>query len=130
MFKKKMPVLPRLPYPTRTIGMGPETFEEYLIPDREKAWVLDAFYPFEPVPGLDERMFDLHEEKEFRVGDFRVIRGEVMDLLVSPYFLDSGGTVLDWMPSGFRPGETLARRVRGESYSIVTVSLGPRPSCH
>jgi hypothetical protein len=130
MFKKRRPVLPRLGYPTRTMGTGAKTFEEYVIPEEERAGVLEDLYPFEPVPGLDERMYDLHEEKEFRVGDFRVVRGEVMDLLVSPYFLESGGTVLDWMPPSFRPGETLTRQVRGESYSIITISLGPRPTCH
>ncbi|MEN6561221.1 MAG: hypothetical protein ABFD52_10640 [Acidobacteriota bacterium] len=130
MPNKQEPILPRLPFPTRTTGQGGKPVEEYVIPEEEKAWVLDGLYPFEPVPGLEELMFDLHEEKEFRVGDFRVVRGEVMDLLVSPYYLESGGTVLDWMPAGFRPGETLTRQVRGESYSIVTVSLGPRQKCH
>jgi hypothetical protein len=104
--------------------------EEYIIPDGEKARVLDSLYPFDPVPTLTEMMVDLHEEKPFRVGDFRVIRGAAMDMLVSPYFFNSGGTVIDWMPRDFKPGGVLSRRIRGRSTSVLTISLGPRPSCH
>lgn len=130
MFKKCKKVLPRLPYPTRPVSAAEGDVDEYLIPDGEKARVLDELYPFEPVPGLGETMFDLHEEKPFRVGDFRVVRGEHIDLLVSPYYDRSGGTVIDWMPADFKPGQTLARPIRGESFSLLTVSLGPRPTSH
>jgi len=127
--KRKRPDL-RLPYPTRRVPAGPETIEEYVIPDEEKARVLDDLYPFDPVPALAETMYDLHEEKRFRVGDFRVIRGAAMDMLVSPYYFTSRGTVIDWMPPDFKPGETLARRIRGESASLLTISRGPRPAGH
>jgi hypothetical protein len=130
MFKNRKVRLPRLPYPTRPVAAAEGDVDEYLIPDGEKARVLDSLYPFDPVPGLDETMYDLHEEKPFRVGDFRVFRGEDMDLLVSPYYDRSGGTVIDWMPADFKPGQTLARRVRGQSFSLLTVSLGPRPTSH
>jgi len=128
MFKNRKARLPRLPYPTRPVAAAEGDVDEYLIPDGEKALVLDSLYPFDPIPGLDETMYDLHEEKPFRVGDFRVFRGADMDLLVSPYYDRSGGTVIDWMPADFKPGQTLARRIRGESFSLLTVSLGPRPT--
>jgi hypothetical protein len=130
VFKKRHKILPRLSYPTRPVPAGAEIIEEYIIPDEEKAQVLDDLYPFDPVPALPEMMFDLHEERPFRVGDFRVIRGEAMDMLVSPYYFNSGGTVIDWMPPDFKPGGTLSRRIRGQSTSVLTCSLGPRPSCH
>jgi hypothetical protein len=120
----------RLPYSTRMVPAGAETIEEVLIPDEKKAQVLDDLYPFDPVPSLTETMYDLHEEKQFRVGDFRVIRGAAMDMLVSPYYFKSGGTVIDWMPPDFKPGGMLARRIRGHSASLLTCSLGPRPSYH
>ena len=126
MFKS----LPRLTYPTRWIETGGDRVEEYIIPEDEKGRVLDELYPFEPVPGLGEQMFDLHEEKKFQVREFRVLRGEAMDLLVSPYYFRSGGTVIDWMPASFKPGRTLERKIRGESLSILTVSLGPKEACH
>lgn len=130
MPKRTRTTLPRLSYPTRPSRAGAEMIEEYIIPEEEKAQVLDGLYPFDPVPALTEMMYDLHEEKPFRVGDFRVIRGAAMDMLVSPYFFNSGGTVIDWMPQDFKPGGVLSRRIRGRSTSLLTVSLGPRPSCH
>ncbi len=130
MFKKKGPLWPRLSFPTRTVGAGAGEVEEYIIPEEEKGRVLEDMYPFEPFPDLDGTMFDLHEEKPFRVRDFRVIRGEAMDYLVSPYFFNSGGTVMDWMPPNFKPGEALSRRIRGSEASLLTVSLGPRPTSH
>lgn len=130
MFKQKGPEPPRLPFPTRTVGSGTGAIEEYVIPDEEKGRVLEAMYPFEPVPRLTDTMFDLHEEKPFQVGEFRVVRGNSMDYLVSPYFFSSGGTVVDWMPADFKPGQTLARRIRGSEASVLTVSHGPRQTCH
>ena len=130
MFKKSRPSEPRLSYPTRPVPAGEDMIEEYIIPTEEKTRVLDLLYPFDPVPALTEMMYDLHEERQFRVGDFRVIRGAAMDMLVSPYYFNSGGTVIDWMPPDFKPGGILSRRIRGHSASVLTCSLGPRPSCH
>ncbi len=130
MFKRRRENPPRLSYPRRRVQACEEKIEEYIIPDEEKSRVLDDLYPFEPVPALTDMMYDLHEEKQFRVGDFRVLRGAAMDMLVSPYFFNSGGTVIDWMPQDFKPGGVLSRRIRGQSASLLTSSLGPRPSCH
>jgi hypothetical protein len=130
VFKRRKITLPRLSYPTRLVPAGAEKIEEYIIPEGEKAQVLDDLYPFDPVPALTEMMYDLHEEKPFRVGDFRVLRGAAMDMLVSPYYFNSGGTVIDWMPPDFKPGGVLSRRIRGQSASLLTCSLGPRPICH
>jgi hypothetical protein len=130
MFGTERPNLPRLSYPTRRIGTGTGTTEEYIIPEDEKGLVLEALYPFDPVPGMTDMMYDLHQERSFQVREFRVIRGDDMDYLVSPYFFESGGTVMDWMPPDFRPGETLSRQIRDSSLSILTVSFGPRPTSH
>jgi len=130
VFKKQEIHFPRLTYPTRWIETGEDKVEEYIIPEDEKSRVLDELYPFEPVPELTEMMFDLHEEKLFQVRDYLVLRGQDMDLLVSPYFLNSGGTVIDWMPQDFKPGKTVARKIRGESISMLTMPAGPQPTCH
>ena len=42
-------------------------------------------------------MIDIHEDKTFKVRDFRVTREDGMNLLVSPYYPNSGGTVIDWV---------------------------------
>lgn len=130
MFGNKGPELPRLRLPTRTVGLGTSFVEEYVIPEEERARVLDFLYPFDPVPRLTDVMYDLHHEAPFEVRQFRVIRGDDMDYLVSPYFFETGGTVVDWMPPDFEPGQTVSRRVRGSEMSIITRSFGPRPRCH
>jgi hypothetical protein len=130
MFRKAGPVLPRLSFPTKIVGTGLASFEEYVIPEGEKGRILELLYPFEPVPALTDVMFDLHQEATFQVQEFRVLRGEDMDWLVSPFFFESGGTVVDWMPTDFEPGQRLSRRIRGSSLSVVTVSFGPRTTSH
>jgi hypothetical protein len=90
---------PRLPYPTRMLSTPAGLIEEYIVPDQEKAEVLKQLYPFEGLPEINEERYDLHAEKLFKIRDFRVTREGDMNLLVSPYYPESGGTVIDWMPA-------------------------------
>ncbi|HDP99247.1 MAG TPA: hypothetical protein ENN22_08705 [bacterium] len=101
MIEPLEPAEDKLPYPTRPLKVQGGVVEEYIIPEEKKAEVLAALYIFEPVPALDEELYDLHEGKKFRVGDFRVIWEDNHNLLVSPYFPKSGGSVIDWMPVDF-----------------------------
>lgn len=91
----------RLPYPTRPLKVQGGEVEEYIIPEDQKAEVLQQLYLFDPVPSLDEELYDLHEGKKFRVRDYRVVRDGDHNYLVSPYFPSSGGSVIDWMPLDF-----------------------------
>jgi len=88
----------KLPYPTRRLKVLGGVVEEYVIPADKKAEVLNQLYIFEPVPALNEEYFDIHEGKKFQVKDFRVTREGGHNMLVSPYYHLSGGTVIDWMP--------------------------------
>jgi hypothetical protein len=90
---------PRLPFETKKMRVNGGVIEEYIIPEEQKADVLDQLYPFEPVPALDEERYDLHEGKKFLIKDFRVTRENGMNYLVSPYYANSGGSVIDWMPA-------------------------------
>jgi len=92
----KLKHAPGLPFPTRRMKVVGGFAEEYLIPDDKRAEVLRKLYPFVPIPSLDTVMVDIHEDKKFKVRQFRVLRGADMDWLVSPYFPVSGGTVIDW----------------------------------
>ena len=90
---------PRLPYPTRLVACSGGPVEEYIIPDADKAAVLKQLFPFKPpIPGLEDVLYDIHAEKKFRVRDFRVTREAGMNMLVSPYYFESGGSVIDWAP--------------------------------
>lgn len=95
----------KLPFPTHPIVVQGDTVEEYIIPDNQRREVLEILYLFSPVPSLNEEMFDLHEGKLFRVGDYRVIWEDGRNWLVSPYYPSSGGTVIDWMPPSYADDE-------------------------
>jgi len=87
----------RLPFEIRPVKVGHKTIEVYEIPDEKKEEVLASLYLTTNVPGLDEERFDLHAGKVFRVGDFLVTREDEQNYLVSPFYLEGGGTVIDWM---------------------------------
>ena len=87
----------RLPFPTRPLVINGIRVEEYIIPDKKKAEVLRSLYIFTPVPSLDEERVDLHSGKKFKVGEFRVTREGGHNCLVSPYYEEGGGTVIDWI---------------------------------
>ena len=88
----------RLEYPTEMMKMsnGCEV-ERYLIPDEDRQKVLDALYPFAGTPSLDEECMDLHTGKTFRIRDYIVTREGSGNFLVTPFYAEKGGTVLDWV---------------------------------
>jgi len=96
--KKKYLGKERLPFPTRNVRAVGGMIEVYVIPDEKKTEVLEELYPFIPVPSLDEERYDVHAEKRFRVKDFCVTKESGMNFLVSPYYFERGGTVIDWLP--------------------------------
>lgn len=58
---------------------------------------LQAAYPFQPVPKLDDVLFDIHSGTTFKVRNCRFIWYAERVMAVSPEFYRSGGTVLDWV---------------------------------
>jgi hypothetical protein len=96
---RRMPVHPELPFPKRPLKVGGGVVQEYIIPEEKKEEVLRQLYIFIPIPSLDDEMYDLHEEKKFKVREFRVTREGGMNMLVSPYYPESGGSVIDWVPA-------------------------------
>jgi len=95
---------PVLPFPRAVIkrdARGRPTSEEYLIPVQYKDAILKQMYPFAGPPALTEQRYDLHAEKLFVVSEFKVVRENGTNYLVSPYYYESGGTVIDWMPADF-----------------------------
>ena len=88
----------RLDYPTEPLKManGCEV-ERYIIPEEDRQKVLDALYPFNDQPGLDDERLDIHTSRLFKVRDFIVTREGNGNFLVTPFYAEAGGTVLDWM---------------------------------
>lgn len=88
-----------LPYPLKMVPHLRGEILIYDIPASAKAGVLRDLYPFAgPVPSMDAEMEDIHAEKRFFVRDFIVARERGMNILASPYYPESGGTVIDWLP--------------------------------
>lgn len=97
---------PRLPFPTKPITIKCVEMEEYIIPEDKKTEVLKQLYVFEPIPSLDEIRYDLHSGKTFAIRNFRVIRNDGWNMLVSPYYEQGGGTVIDWIsPNAWKHDE-------------------------
>lgn len=91
------PLDERLPYHTRPMYFpNGASVEEFIIPDEDRELVLEQLYPFSPLPKLTDVMYDIHADKTFIVKDFRVTWEHGMNYLVSPYYPESGGTVIDW----------------------------------
>jgi len=87
----------KLPYQTRLMYFpNGASVEEFIIPDEDRELVLEQLYPFSPIPKLTDVMYDIHADKKFVVKDFRVTWEHGMNYLVSPYYPESGGTVIDW----------------------------------
>jgi hypothetical protein len=92
------PLDEKLPYPTKPMYFADgSSVEEFIIPEEDREIVLEQLYPFSPVPTLTDEMYDLHADKMFVVREFRVTWEHGMNYLVSPYYPESGGTVIDWM---------------------------------
>jgi hypothetical protein len=88
-----------LPFPTRPLKTRDGMVEEYIIPDDKKREVLESMCVFKP-PKLGDTILDMHEGKSFVAREFRVVRENNQNFLVSPYYPTSGGTVIDWSYNG------------------------------
>ena len=96
--KQVLGTLPPLPYPLRELACADGTVQqEYMIPEEKREEVLNQLCFLQPVPNLEDVMFDLHEQKLFVVKQYRVIRWQGTNILASPYFDRSGGMLVDWM---------------------------------
>jgi hypothetical protein len=86
------------PYPTiKRLGPGYIGMtEEFIIPDADREMVLQKLYPFVDPPRLGTRKTDIECNKKFTVRDFKVVRERGHIALVSPYYYEAGGTVIDW----------------------------------
>ena len=99
------PIDEKLPYQTRPLFFPNGTsVEEFIIPDEDRELVLEQLYPFSPIPRLTDVLYDLHADKTFVVKDFRVTWEHGMNYLVSPYYPESGGTVIDWVDEDWAIG--------------------------
>lgn len=87
---------PRLPFETKIIPTNTGPVEVYIIPEEKKLEVLRLLFISSPIPALNKTVEDIHIGKKFKVKDFMVTREGGMNMLISPYYFEGGGTVIDW----------------------------------
>lgn len=88
---------PVLPYPLVPFG----NCEEYQLPLESKASFFAENSHFGNRLCMTDTVFDLHSQKFFTLSDYKVIREREINYIVSPYYLEGGGTVIDFMPEQF-----------------------------
>ena len=111
------PIEERLPYPTKPlIFPNGDIVEEFIIPEEDRELVLEQLYPFSPIPKLTDVVYDLHADKTFVVKDFRVTWEHGMNYLVSPYYPESGGTVIDWVDENSWVEDEYDEELDGEEF--------------
>lgn len=80
----------------------------YSIPQDEKEELLKDLWPFTATPKMSERMFDIHEGKTFIFKDVQIMRWKNWNIIVSPYYLQSGGTLIDFVNPSLADKDTAA----------------------
>lgn len=105
---------PLLDYPLKemTAYDGSKELIYDLPEDIDRKKLLNELYPFLEIPKIDEMRYDLHEQKHFVVRDYVVVRHEGRNLLASPYYLRSGGMVVDWIDDGKETAHYQTSRVQ------------------
>lgn len=90
----------KLPFPLREVK-SEEYVTEYVydIPDVKKREVLQQIWPFTNPPSIDDVLFDIHEQNYFKMRDYIVIRFDECNMIASPYYFKSGGTIFDFFKS-------------------------------
>ncbi len=91
----------RLPYRTECLNVahGEKPFVYRDIPEKEKAALLKVLFPFCDNIEMDDTVYDMHQDKEFKFGDAMIIYEpwNGYNYLVSPYYPVSGGMAVDFL---------------------------------
>lgn len=104
-----------LPYPSQPLKTLFGLTTEYLIPEGQKEKVLKKLFPFGNPPPLSAVYMDIHSNKEFRIGDFKVVGQNGYVMPVSPFFAEDGASVVDWQPKGAAEEEVRVEMVSDET---------------
>ena len=65
---------------------------------REHIRLVRSYYPYDISTGINTPMIDLMVYKPFRFHQFMLVYEGESSFLVSPYYLEGGGTVIDCLP--------------------------------
>lgn len=116
-----------LPFPLKEVATSDGgTTCIYDIPTDQKMAVIEQLYFLEPVPKEDAILLDLHSERRLMLKDAIVVREDGVNFIASPYYPESGGTLLDFAEeSDFIDGRCviIARAVKGRHDSVLADNI-------
>ena len=90
-----------LPYPMKPLQVGEDVCMVYEIPQENMQEVLNKVHPHQGRKNAEDLMFDIFNGKTFRWKEAMVLWHKNTNLLVSPYFVESGTCFYDikkWHP--------------------------------
>ena len=79
-------------------------------------------YPFAEQPSLDDVRLDIHTSRLFKVREYIVTREGNGNFLVTPYYAEAGGTVLDWVKPDQDTNQVLKTK-GGSATCIRTIGI-------
>ena len=83
----------RLKYPLKTTADGND--QEYEIPAKDLEKTLKLVCPFDMNFSPEAEFVDIHESKLVKAKDLRIIICHGVNMIISPYYAHSGGTLVD-----------------------------------
>lgn len=86
-----------LPYPLETITLPNGEEDTLYVIDNEEDRVREAkrLWPFNSDVDADTELFDIHCNRKCTFKQVRILRYGEYNMIVSPYYAQAGGTVLD-----------------------------------
>ena len=88
----------KLPFPTHTVENDVFADEEvYDIPANRIEEALKKSWIFTDIPSINDERLDIHEDSVFKLKDIQIIRYNNRNIICSPYYFKSGGTILDFI---------------------------------
>lgn len=103
----------QLPWPLKTIELGNGCHEQvYDIPEDKMYDAVVQCWPFtdDSIPPRGGELFDIHEHKRVVIDKCLILRFKERNIVVSPYYAKSGGTVIDLVhydDKSHEPGELI-----------------------
>lgn len=106
MMAAVMPKAGRLEYETekKSIDGTGYHFEQYIVPTEKKEAIIRELWLFSDADKLDmDGMYlDLHTGKTFKLREAIITRENGRNFVMSPYYSEGGGTLLDFASTGTR----------------------------
>ena len=98
LYKQLAGEMPVLGFPLEDLVLPNGQIEQvYNIPAELVFQTAVSLWPFLPEPTAETEFVDVHCDKKFKFKEAKIIRFDNRNMLVSPFYAEKGGTVLDFI---------------------------------